>query len=143
MIYRTIKEQISEGKALEITDKELRYHETINLGDYQMVINTTTLLSKYKDNIKQYIAKYKFSPTDALKYQYKPTLLSNDLYGTIELATFILQINKMISANEFTDLEKGIYLFNSGFTSFINEILTLEEKELRRNRDTVISETNE
>lgn len=136
-IYKTIKGQIANGKAIEISDKELRIQSLIDLGEDKMILNTDSLLSKYKSLLNKYVNTYKFSPNEANKYEYKPTMLSYDLYGTIELSPFILQINHMISASEFTNLDVGIKLFNSNINEFLNEIINLESKTIRSNRNEI------
>ena len=85
----------------------------------------------------KYINTYKFSAGEANKYEYKPTMLSYDLYGTIELAPFILQINHMISATEFTNLDVGIKLFNNNIREFLNEIINKEAKTIKTNRNEI------
>lgn len=136
-IYKTIRDQIANGKAIEISDKELRLQSIIDLGEDKMILNTDSLLSKYKSLLDKYVNTYKFSPGEANKYEYKPTMLSYDLYGTIELAPFILQINHMISASEFTNLDVGIKLFDSNINEFLNEIINLESKTIRSNRNDI------
>lgn len=140
--FRNIKDQIAEGKALEMTDSELRIRQTISFNDTKMVINTDTILSKYKPLLKKYISKFELSGDDAVKYNYKVNMLSYDLYGTIELAPLILQINNMVSANQFTDLEKGILLFSPNITNFLNEIMLKEEKVIQANREKIVEEVS-
>ena len=129
---RTITAQINMAKSIVICDKTLRNKQLINTseGEYY-IINTETLLSKYLRQLKPYIAKYTLNGSDAVKYMYKPTFLSYDIYGTIELAPFILHINHMISASQFKDLDKGIYLFRSNINDMLNEIIIKEDKEIK------------
>lgn len=136
-INKTISGQISNGKAIEISDKQLRLESIIDLGGDRIILNTNSILSKYKTLLNKYINTYKFSAGEANKYEYKPTMLSYDLYGTIELAPFILQINHMISAIEFTNLDVGIKLFNNNIREFLNEIINKEEKSIKMNRNEI------
>jgi hypothetical protein len=55
------------------------------------------------------------------------------MYGTIELAPLILEMNGMVSAIEFTGLSNGIWLYDSTITDTLNEIINMEEKDLDRN----------
>ena len=131
-IPRTITEQIQLSRSIVICDKTLRYKQLVNTseGEYY-IINTETIFSKYLKQFKPYINKYKFNGADAVKYSYKPTLLSWDIYGTIEIVPFILQINHMVSVTQFKDLEKGIYLFNENIGEKINELIIKEDREIK------------
>ena len=93
----SIIEQINEGKNQAITDSELRYQSLVRLNsDSAVILNLGSIFTKYKPQLKKLIGKYKLNAKDALIYQYKPWALSYDVYNTIELAPFILQINGMI-----------------------------------------------
>ena len=132
--YSSIKEQIDAGKTLEITDAAMRLKALVKLqNDTYLMLNTKSLLAKYKHVLKPYIMKYKIDGIDALKYEYRPTILSYDIYGTIELAPFILYINGMVSACDFYNLDKGVKLFSSSVADVFNEILLMEQREKNRN----------
>ena len=77
---------------------------------------------------------------DAQKYRYKPYMLSNDLYGTFELAPLIMHVNHMTSVTEFKDLEQGIKLFSSDFIDFLNEVLVKEKTTITANRNSIKKE---
>ena len=131
----SITQQIVSGKNLMITDKALRLHRLIQISDdTALILNTQSVLTKYRSKLQKYVRRYSLSDSDVKKYQYKPERLAFDLYGTIELAPFILQINNMISATEFCNLENGLNLFSSGIIEFLNEVLILEKKVLSQNR---------
>jgi hypothetical protein len=55
------------------------------------------------------------------------------MYGTIELAPLILEMNGMVSAIEFVGLSNGIWLYDTSVAEVLNEILIMEEKDLDRN----------
>ena len=136
----TIKQQINQGKALTMTDKEMRIKALITLSEEDgtyILLNTKSILSKYRPIIKKYLTKYRFTGADEHRYEYRPTLLSYELYGTIELAPLILEVNGMISATEFTNLKNGVYLFDKNITDALNVIMIMEEKELNRNQTSV------
>lgn len=138
---KTITEQIAIAKTLVITDKSCRYEALAVLGEGNaMILNLNSIFSKYRIPREKYISKYRMNSLDCLKYEYRPTLLSYDVYHTIELAPFILQINNMTSMTEFTHLENGLYLFNQNVKSFINEIIIREGNELKRNRTEINQE---
>ena len=45
-INKTISAQISNGKAIEISDKQLRLESIIDLGEARIILNTNSILSK-------------------------------------------------------------------------------------------------
>lgn len=141
-ITRTITEQINFGKALEMTDCSMRKQCIVDLSDGNyLLMNLDSVFSRYKKQLKKnYVTKYAITATDAIKYNYKPTYLSYVLYGTIEMAPFILEINNMVSATEFTNLEDGLYLFNRNIRTFLNEVLNKEEFNIQNNRDEIDQE---
>ena len=66
------------------------------------------------------------------KYKFKPKSLSMDLYGTTELWSAILRINDIISISEFS--LKKIRLFTTDILSVLNEVLILEEGNIKENK---------
>ena len=138
---KTISQQIQSGKNLKMTDKELRQEELVKLDNNTiLILNTESVIDNYRYHLSKYVQKYTMNDDDAIKYQYKPTKLSYDIYGTIELAPLILSINHMLSVMDFTNLERGIKLFTKDITSFISEVLIKEESILKTNRANVIKE---
>ena len=57
-INKTISGQISNGKAIEISDKQLRLESIIDLGEDRIILNTNSILSKYKTLLNKYINTY-------------------------------------------------------------------------------------
>jgi hypothetical protein len=134
--FYSMKMQVDSGKTLKLTDKELRLKTIISLdeelGEY-LLMNIKTILSKYRPILKKYVQKYKITGADEKKYEYRPTMLSYDLYGTIELAPLILEMNQMTSATQFCNLKDGVYLFKNGIKEILYEIMIMEERDLKRN----------
>lgn len=138
---RTITQQITRGKNLKITDKNLRLEQLIKLDNNTVVIlNMDTVMIKYRDEIKKYIKRYSLSQEDCRKYDYKPHLLAYEIYGSIELVPFILQINNMVSVTEFTNLDNGLNLFTSDINEFLNEVMIKENRQIVYNRDKINKE---
>ena len=141
MPERTITQQITRGKNLKITDKNLRLEQLVKLDNNTVVIlNMDTVMIKYRDEIKKYIKRYSLSQEDCRKYDYKPHLLSYEIYGSIELVPFILQINNMVSVTEFTNLDNGLNLFTSDINEFLNEVMIKENRQIVYNRDKINKE---
>lgn len=137
---QTISDQIRLGESLTLVDKSFRNQALIHIGSDYILLNTESVASKYRSQMMKYVAKYSLTGKDAIVFAYKPNYLSYKLYGTIEMAPFILEINHMISATEFYDLDKGIYLFNGGINTVLNEILNREERNLMLNREEIEKE---
>ena len=131
----TISQQISVGKNLKITNKEISLQRVIRIdSDTALLINVNTVLEKYYNEMKKYINTYQLNDDDVKKYEYKPYLLSYDIYGTVELVPFILRINHMVSEADFCGFQEGLKLFTSGIVDFINEIILKEKRTLNENR---------
>ena len=138
---QSITQQIQYGKSLSITNQALRNEVLVSLGNSKyLIMNSESVISKYKSSIKRCVSKYLITSVDEIKFQYKPTYLSYTLYKTIELAPFILEVNNMKSATEFCNFKNGIYLFNANIVDVLNEILNKEEKNLQLNRDDIDAE---
>lgn len=131
----TISQQINNGKRLQVTDKGMRLQSLIMTDpETVLLLNTWSIMSKYKNEFMKHVNKYELSDDDISKYTYKPELLSYDVYGTIEMAPFILQLNNMVSASEFSNLEEGLYLFSGDIEDFLNEIQIKETQTIKTNR---------
>ena len=136
MAITTITQQINIGRNTIICDKNFHLHRLVNIdNDTAVIINIENIFSQYRNELKKHIRKYELSPTDVKKYTFKPELLCNDVYNTIELAPFILRINNMVSVTEFKGLENGLYMFDSGIFDFLNEILIKEKQTLASDQD--------
>jgi hypothetical protein len=133
-IAYTAERQITHGQSLQITDKEMRLKSLVKLRDDRYIlINIKSILSAYKPIINKYRKRYKITDQEEIFYEYRPTILSYDLYGTIELAPLILEMNGMVSAIEFTGLRNGIWLYENSVIDVLNDIINLEEKDKDRN----------
>ena len=138
---KTITQQIITGKNLKISNKQLQIEQLVKLDNRNvLLLNVFTLMSKYRYHVKKYARVYQMNDVDAQKYRYKPYMLSNDLYGTIELAPLIMHVNHMTSVTEFKDLEQGIKLFSSDFIDFLNEVLVKEKTTITANRNSIKKE---
>jgi hypothetical protein len=127
-------DQIEDGKTLRITDTEMRLKALVKLNDERYILlNTKSILSRYKPILDKYRKRYKLTGRDEQYYEYRPTLLSYDVYGTIELAPLILEMNGMTSAIEFTGLRNGIWMYSQSVRDVLNEIILQEENDIERN----------
>ena len=132
----TISQQINLSRNLTITDKEFHLHRLVSIDDeVAMILNVGSIMAQYRNELKKHVRRYELNDADVKKYNYKPELLCYDIYGTIELVPFILQINNMVSVTEFTGLEHGLNLFDGGIFDFLSEIRIKEKITVQTNRD--------
>lgn len=127
-IPATITEQIEQAKEYEISYRVLHPSATLHDNDSNrdIIFPFSSILNKYKDFLFKIIIEMNLSEEDILKYEYKPKLLSEELYGTTELWDTILILNGFVSVSEFKPKKIKVYDPNR-FKSFINEIMFLEE----------------
>lgn len=138
---KTITQQIISGKNLKISYKNFQIEQLVKLDNHNvLLLNVFTLLSKYRYHIAKYTKTYVMNDVDAKKYEYKPYMLANELYGTIEMAPLILRINHMTSVTQFKDLQKGIKLFNGDILDFLNEMVIKEKSVITANRSQIKDE---
>lgn len=136
MALNTITSQISEGKALKISNARLNNKKVLVSHGDKLVINFQSILTDYWYYLQQHIMILKFTDSQYRRYRFRPKTLSYDLYGTIELAPLILQINSICSTSEF-DL-KSVKIFDAEIKSFINEVFNKEKVKMQANEAEVL-----
>lgn len=140
MYASTITSQINAGKNLEITNSAFREKTLIKAdADTYIILNLGTMISKYWPQLKANSYVYQLSDLEIQKYEYKPTLFSYDIYGTIELSPFILQLNHMVSEADFSGFTK-LRIFTRDIFKLLNEILIREESNLRANQTRLVQD---
>ena len=125
----TVDAVISAGKALKISESTLAFKSVI---DEEVVVSYYNVITKYLDVIKPFLREVELSDDELLMYKFKPNLYCFDLYGTPELASSLLYVNNMVSVTDFK--KKKIKRFSSNIMDIINELLSLNEYELKKNR---------
>ena len=123
----TIQEFIALGSIDDITYYNFSILEYLN--GFDMFV--TNILYDYEDEFNDMVVNVKFTDLERLKYRYKPSLLSYDIYGSIELAFVIMMLNgiidpkefnfktiKLIRPNDLNNILSNIYAANS---EYINE----------------------
>jgi len=129
----TLEDLILYGKSLDISHDKLHFKASfLDNSNNIIIFNYSSLIQKYKYFLEKYIRTIEFNDVEYEKYRFKPKSLSVDLYGTTELWSAILRINNVLSINEFS--LKKIKLFTTEILSALNEILILEEKNIKENR---------
>ena len=129
----TIEDIVDYGKRITISNSTLFFKKNIN----GVIINWDFILDDYRDVINKYIIRKKLTKEEYYRYRYKPKTLSNDLYGTTELAYPILRINNLSSALDFTTTVPLV--FNDTIEAVIKEIFILEKKRIVENKTEINS----
>ncbi len=118
---------------IDISMHTLHLQSKINTSDdLSLIINCTALINKYWDYIMKKCITYTFSNKDFLKYKYQPKLFCYDYYGNIELWSFLLKVNYMTSFLDFN--KKTIKIFDTSIVRLLEEILIIEEADIKRNK---------
>ena len=130
----SIDDMIDYGKTLTIShDKLYLKNKIIDSEGNTTIFNYSSLLDKYIDNLKPYIVDITLTDEEYKKYMYQPKTLSFELYNTTELWSIILKINNILSISEFN--LKKLKLFTMDIFKVINEILILEEENIKTNKN--------
>lgn len=138
MAINTIPIQINEGKSLNISNERLHSHQVLAIGNDKLVINFFSRLSDYLIPIKNSIIQITFTDDQYRRYKFRPKTLSDDLYGTIELATAIMSLNNCVSISEF-DFAR-IKVFDVEFKEPLRDILNKERERIQINDAEVIED---
>lgn len=128
----TITELVDYSKSIAISHSKMHIKSKISdSSGNNIIMNYESLLNKYRDYLQKIIITRTLTDIEYAKYKFQPKLMSFELYGTTELWSSILSINNLTSASEFT-LQK-VKLFTYDIFDVINEILILEDDEIKAN----------
>lgn len=128
-----IQSWISTGQRLSVSKMNMSYRTK----DGDLITPMSNLISKYYYVLQPYIYECTMTDKEFLLYKGNVKKLSKDLYGTTELWFAILYINNMVSVSEFK--KKKIKLFRDSIFDAINELKTLCETDLIKNKDEIES----
>lgn len=128
-VVKTLDDIINANNRYNINKLTL-YKPTL---DETLLIQDTTLFRMYMRFINQYIMRYRISDQQRAYYRYKPGLLSQDIYGTPELAWMIMQINDQECPSKFR-LKSTVRLIDPETLSSIYDfVLTKSNDKLNAN----------
>lgn len=128
----TISELVDYSKSLNISHSKIHIKgKFVDNNGNSIIMNYESLLNKYRDFLGKIIITRTLTDAEYAKYKFQPKLMSFELYGTTELWSSILSINNLTSASEFT-MQK-LKLFTYDIFDVINEILILEDDEIKAN----------
>lgn len=137
---RTIKDQGNYEAQIRLTYASISYQGILHITkDTALKLNVTSPLSQYRSHFKNECNIIVFTEEEARKYQFKPKLLSQLIYGNTDFYTLILRSNQMKSVSDFTmeRLIEGIYIPRKGISDFLDEMLIKEKLPINRNREKV------
>jgi hypothetical protein len=124
--YATIQELIDSVDDMEISYRKLHTNAYVKNNDEIIKIPYKSILQDYRPFFESTIVTAEFTNSEVTKYRFKPKRLSDDLYGTTELWSVLLDLNNMYSIIDF-NLEKSIKVYEpKEFLKLLNEVLILE-----------------
>lgn len=124
---KTLSEFISRGSRVPLKYSKFCFQD-ISQNLTRCIYN---VLDDYFEELEDYFIKVTFSKEERVKYSRNPKALAYDVYGSTDLYSFILYINKMASVKEFTLEDNTCYLIHKdNFTQILGEILNAETKNL-------------
>ena len=85
----------------EYKNDEVNYYDTTEM---KLNLYSNILLDKYFQRIKNSCTAKSFSREEQFKYNYRPELLSTDIYGTTSLWYIIMKCNDCEDLMDFKDL---------------------------------------
>lgn len=88
------------------------------------------VLSDYMVELKKLSTNVYLTEQDLTKYNYKPKLLSADVYGTIDLFYVILLLNGICNVKEFHDINPIKMIKKEDLFSYLSDIMTSERKNI-------------
>lgn len=104
--------------------------------EVNLILRDESILRKYRKELREHTKVITLSALDHMRYDYKPWLLSHDLYGTMELWIEILDLNEMRSFSEFH--ENQVIVFTNDIISILQSIKDLEKEKIALNEDEMI-----
>lgn len=129
----TISDIIEAGNKLEMSHSKLHFKSKYTTPENNdVIINYSSIIDKYNDFVQKIVTEIELSELEYLKYRFQPKRFCMDYYGTTELWSSLLRINNMTSAVQFTKTK--IKAFTQDIFDVLNEIMIMEEEEIRDNR---------
>ena len=123
---------IDTGKILDISESTIAFKSKV---DDKIIIPYHNVITKFYKVLKDYIVDVTLSDEELHRYYQQPKLFCYDTYGTPELTYSLLYINNMPSITEFK--KKKIKVFTDDILDIVNELMALNEEDLKNNSDDV------
>lgn len=94
----------------------------------------THLFDKYRPIVEQFIQEYKVNPKDKDRYNFKPDILSNRIYGTPDLYWLILYLNNIESPSRFKTPRILKLIPKDKIDEIFDILLTKNVRQIEKNR---------
>lgn len=88
------------------------------------------VLSDYIPELKRLSTNVYLTDKEMQKYNYKPKLLSADVYGTTHFHYLIMMINGICNVKEFLNINPIKMIPKDDLSSYITNIITAEKKAI-------------
>ena len=138
-VVKTLDDLINLNSRFDI-NKVTYYTQT---EDKTLIIPDTNLFQIYKGLINGYVRTYKVNEAQQEYYQFRPYLLSTDIYGTPALGWLILFLNDRECASKFY-LKDSIRIIPKNFLEEIYDtIVAKANKELKKNWNGYLAKVGE
>lgn len=101
------------------------------LTDSDQIRCMHNVLDDYMDVLEDYFIDVVLNPEEVKKYRYNPKRMAYDLYGSTDLFSFILYINRLSSVKEFNLDNPNIKLMHvDNLSKFLSNIISTEDIRL-------------
>lgn len=123
----TLEEFIAAGDSSTIPT----YDSWCFLDNYNNIKFTVkNVLDDYLVELKNLATNVYLTDADLSKYNYKPKLLSADVYGTTDLFYLILIMNGICNVKEFVNINPIKMIKKDDLFSYLSNIITCEKKNI-------------
>lgn len=119
---------IDEGKNLDISHDKL----CLKVRDGDVISPYQSLICKYYYSLVPFISKITLTDDQYFLYKNNPKGLSQELYGTPELWSALMYINNIVSIADFK--KKELYVFNKDIIPKLEELMSLAEEDITKNK---------
>ena len=134
----TLSESITTASKLENFIKlggnvTLKYSKLCyrRLTDYDQIKCMHNVLDDYMDVLEEYFIDVTLTSDEVKKYRYNPKRMAYDLYGSTDLYSFILYMNRFASVKEFSLDNPNIKLMHvDNLSRFLSNIISIEKDRI-------------
>lgn len=131
----TIKDYIQSGRKASLKMPNYFYTGVLVDDSTRLYVLDDSILIPYDNILNQHRITYTMKDEEYRKYKYNPWRVAYDVYGTTELWFLILHANEMYSAMEFNI--KTLDMYTDDIFNILDEILTIEDSNMRKNQSEV------
>ena len=130
-----LKDYITEQSTKDVSMKDFFFKGVLTDDTTRLYVLDDSILIPYDDELAKYKVPYTLAGEEYRKYKYNPWKVAEDVYGSPEYWFLVLHANEMYSASEFD--RQHIQMYKTAVISIIQEILAVEDKNIRSNQTEV------